>query len=92
MTFNEWMESVPDVIKGDPVWKVEAYRLALFAGDLAWVDVTKLVRDKRTISMEVIKSLLTIIPNERGFSIREESATYLTVSSPLLDDVPSPDP
>ena len=51
MTFKQWMESVPDVLKGDPVWKLEAYRLALFAGDLAWVDVTKLVSDKRTISL-----------------------------------------
>jgi hypothetical protein len=40
MTFNQWMESVPQIIKGEPVWKVQAYRLALFAGDLAWSDVT----------------------------------------------------
>ncbi|MGH8247698.1 MAG: four helix bundle protein, partial [Gammaproteobacteria bacterium] len=51
MTFMEWMKSVPEVIKGDPVWKVEAYRLALFAGDLAWRDVTKLANDKRTVSL-----------------------------------------
>ncbi len=36
---------------GDPLWKSEAYRLALFAGDLAWHDVTKLFGDGRTISL-----------------------------------------
>ena len=51
MTFKEWMETVPSVIRNDAVWRIEAYRLALFAGDLAWQDVSKLVRDKRTISL-----------------------------------------
>ena len=157
MTYKEWMESVPEVIKGDPVWRVEAYRLALFAGDLAWQDVTKLVGDRRTISLadqlnraagavsgdicegysrrsgkdqarfyeyglgsareardwyyksrhvlgekvsihrmelltHIIKSLLTIIPNERGFSIREESSEYTAVPLHLVDDPPSPEP
>jgi len=157
MTFNQWMESVPQVIKGDPVWKVQAYRLALFAGDLAWSDVTKLVGDKRTISVadqlnrsagaisgdiaegysrrsgkdqarfyeyglgssreardwyykgrhflghcvanhrmelhtHVIKSLLTIIPNERGSKIQEEPAEYIADPLHLLDNPPVPDP
>ena len=30
---------------------MEAYRLALFAADLGWYDVTKLMKDKRTISL-----------------------------------------
>ena len=156
MTFNEWLESVPQVINGDPVWKMQVYRLALFAGDLAWRDVTKLVGDKRTLSVadqlnraagaisgdiaeghsrrsgkdqarfyeyglgssreardwyykgrhvlgehvathrmelhtQVIKSLLTIIPKERGFSIREEAADYVAEPLHLLDNPPMPD-
>jgi 23S rRNA-intervening sequence protein len=51
MTFKEWMETVPAFIRNDAVWRVEAYRLALFAGDLAWQDVSRLIRDKRTISL-----------------------------------------
>ena len=51
MTFDEWIDSVPPEIKGDPLWHMEVYRLSLFAGDLAWPDVTKLVRDKRTIGL-----------------------------------------
>ena len=50
MTYEEWEAGVPAAIREDPLWKVEAYRLALFLSDLSWHDVTKLVRDKRTIS------------------------------------------
>src|ERR1043165_8172531 len=51
MTFEEWVETVPREIRDDAVWSVEVYRLALFAGDLAWHDATKLLGDKGTISM-----------------------------------------
>jgi four helix bundle protein len=30
---------------------MEVYRLSLFAADLAWPDVTKLIKDRRTISL-----------------------------------------
>jgi four helix bundle protein len=33
------------------MWRMEVYRLSLFAADLAWPDVTKLIQDKRTISL-----------------------------------------
>ncbi len=49
--YEEWLEVVPEEITGDGLWKVEAYRLALFAADLGWHDVTKLLKDKRTISL-----------------------------------------
>jgi len=51
MTFDEWLEAVPRELKEDPLWKMEIYRLALFAADLAWPDVTKLIQDKRTIGL-----------------------------------------
>lgn len=48
MTLEQWQESVPDELRGDALWKVEAYRLALFLSDLAWSDCTKLMKDPRT--------------------------------------------
>jgi four helix bundle protein len=42
---------VPEEITNDPLWRMEVYRLALFASDLAWHDVSRLVQDKRTISL-----------------------------------------
>jgi four helix bundle protein len=50
MDYAEWERSVPEAIASDPLWRVEAYRLALFAADLGH-DVTKLMSDRRTLSL-----------------------------------------
>ncbi len=143
MNYDEWATSVPEEIKGDSLWKMEAYRLALFVADVGWNDVTKLMQDKRTISLadqlyrasgsvsanlaegysrgtgkdrarfyeyalgsaresrdwyyksrqvlgdeitrhrlrlltQVIRLLLTMIPDQRGRVLREENAEYQT--------------
>lgn len=51
MNFREWLITVPDVITGDALWTVEAYRLALFAADLGWSDCTRLMQDRRTLCL-----------------------------------------
>jgi four helix bundle protein len=51
MNYRDWENQVPEHIKRDSVWKSKAYRLALFVADLPWHDSTKLVADKRTISL-----------------------------------------
>ncbi len=51
MDYTEWEQTVLGAITGDPLWRVEAYRLALFAADLGWHDVTRLMRDRRTLSL-----------------------------------------
>jgi four helix bundle protein len=35
-------------IRGDSLWKIEAYRLALFLSDLVWRDTEKLFAKRRT--------------------------------------------
>jgi four helix bundle protein len=143
MDYEEWEKTVPQAIKGDSVWKITAYRLALFLADLGWQDVTALMKDRRTIGLsdqlyralgsisanieegysrgtgkdrarfyeyalgsaresrgwyykgrhilgeavvqhrlqlltEVIRLLLTMVPDQRGYMIREDSEPYLT--------------
>ena len=51
MTYIEWEQGVPEAIRQDSLWKMEAYRLALFLSDLAWSDSTKLARDRRTVGI-----------------------------------------
>jgi four helix bundle protein len=46
MKYDEWILSVPGEITNDPIWKLEVYRLALFAGDIGWHDVLTLSKDK----------------------------------------------
>jgi four helix bundle protein len=51
MNFNDWLSSVPKAFIGDPLWSVEAYRLAMFSADVGWRDATKLTKDLRTRAM-----------------------------------------
>ena len=51
MNFETWVKVVPAEITGDSLWKMEAYRLALFAADVGWHDVTKLMGDRRTLDI-----------------------------------------
>jgi four helix bundle protein len=166
MNYGEWESTVPDFIKGDSVWNCKAYRLSLFLADLAWHDATKLVSDKRAMSLadqlyrsaggvsadveegysrgsgrdrarfyeyglgsareargwyykgrhilgnevthhrmslvtEIIKLLLTMIPDQRAHALREDSEIYRISPSPValppdaclpedLENVPMP--
>lgn len=51
MNYQEWEASVPAAITSDSLWRMEAYRLALFAADIGWQDVTALIQDKRTVAL-----------------------------------------
>ncbi len=71
MNFDEWVKTVPRTITDDPLWKVEAYRLGLFAGDIGWYDVTKLMQDKRTLDLsdQLYRSIGSISANiAEGYS------------------------
>jgi len=70
-TYRKWEETVPEEIKSDSVWKSKAYRLALFASELAWHDAITLLKDKRTISLadQLYHSASAISADiEEGFS------------------------
>lgn len=71
MNFEEWVKDVPEEITGDALWKVEAYRLGLFVGDIGWYDVTKIIGEKRTVSLadQLYRSLGSFSANvAEGFS------------------------
>ena len=71
MNYEEWEDSIPDEITNDSLWKMEAYRLGLFTADVGWYDVTKLMRDKRTVAMsnQLYRALGSISTNlAEGYS------------------------
>lgn len=154
MNYETWKKSVPGEIKADSAWKMKAYRLALFVGELGWYDISRLIKDQRTKSLsnqlyrslgsvsanlaegysrgsnkerahfyeyslgsaresrdwyykarhilgedvfshrlslltQIIRLLLTMIPQQRGKSLHEAMAEYqLTDLDPLLKNVP----
>jgi four helix bundle protein len=71
MTYDEWVATVPQEIKGDTVWRVEAYRLSLLVSDIGWEDVTVLSKDRRTwgIADQLYRALGSMSANiEEGYS------------------------
>ncbi len=47
MNYSEWEQIVPREIKDDSLWKMAAYRLALFLSDICWQDVVILLRHRQ---------------------------------------------
>jgi four helix bundle protein len=71
--YAEWIEAVPVEITQDPLWKQKVYRLALFIGELAWEDVSKLFKDRRTRSLadQLYRAVGSIAANiAEGYSRR----------------------
>jgi four helix bundle protein len=141
MEYDEWEKPVPEAIKADSLWKMTAYRLALYLSDLCWEDTSVLIKSHRMwstadqlyrsvnsvganlaegysrstgrdralfyqyalgsaresrdwyyksrhmlgdevfhrraeILVEILRLLLTMIPQQRGRTLREEQASY----------------
>jgi four helix bundle protein len=51
MSFQQWEQRVPADIKGDTLSLIEAYRLSLYLGDLAWHDANALTADPRLLDV-----------------------------------------
>lgn len=51
MDYRTWEQTVPEAYKVDSLWKMTAYRRALYLSDLCWQDTQVLFKDKRTISI-----------------------------------------
>ena len=69
--YAEWTKVVPREITDDALWSVEAYRLALFAAEIGWQDVTKLMQDRRTLGLsdQLYRALGSISANiAEGYS------------------------
>ena len=157
MNYEEWARLVPEALTQDTLWKVEAYRLAVFLADIGWNDVTRLLSDRRTIGLsdqlyrsigsisanvaegysrgtngdrarfyeyslgsareardwyykgrfvlgdvianhrvalltQVIRLLLKMVPQQRGYRINESKSHYSTVPVSLGQEVPTVQP
>lgn len=73
--YTSWLAQVPGALVGDPLWKLEAYRLALFAVDLGWFDTGLLVKDVRTkkIAGQLYRALGSVAANvAEGYARRSK--------------------
>lgn len=71
MNYSEWLGTVPPEITGDPIWKLEVYRLALFVGDIGWNDVLAISKNNLmwSVADQLHRSLGSISANlTEGYS------------------------
>jgi len=71
MNYTEWLSTVPAEITNDPIWKLEVYRLALFADDIGWNDVLALSKNNLmwSVADQLHRSLGSISANlTEGYS------------------------
>ena len=71
MKYVEWQAGVPDEIKSDSLWKLEVYRLGLFAADIAWQDALVLNKTllTRGLADQLYRAVCSISANiAEGYS------------------------
>ena len=71
MNYQEWQDKVPSDITQDPLWKLEVYRMSLFASEIGWQYVTALYKNSltRDLSSQLIRALDSISANiAEGYS------------------------
>ena len=62
---------MPESITGDALWRVKVYRLALYAANIGWNDISVLAKDRRAVSLsdQLCRSLGSISANiAEGYS------------------------
>lgn len=79
MNYQMWEKSVPPQIRGDAVWSLEAYRLALFVADVGWHDANELAKHRRTIKLggellEALGGVPSALARSVGRSVPGEAA------------------
>lgn len=73
MTYEEWLAGIPRELSDDPLWQMKVYRFAVFAGDLAWSDTSRLASDKKMLGVadQLYRAVGSIAANiAEGYSHR----------------------
>lgn len=65
LTFDEWVKTLPDSLRNDPLWKSTYYRLSMYLYDLVWLDSLVINKDfrGREIVHQVVRSAGSVCAN-----------------------------
>jgi len=65
LPFDEWVKTLPDSLRNDPLWKSAYYRFSMYIYDLMWLDTEKINKDfrGREIVHQVVKSSGSVCAN-----------------------------
>ena len=70
LPFDEWVKTLPDSLRNDPLWKSAYYRLAMYLYDLVWLDSAVINKEfrGREIVHQVVRSAGSVCANmEEGY-------------------------
>ncbi|GAB4568317.1 MAG: hypothetical protein Fur0017_11080 [Anaerolineales bacterium] len=56
LPFEEWVKTLPDSLRNDPLWKSAYYRLSMYLYDLMWIDSEVINKDFR--GREIVHQLV----------------------------------
>ena len=70
MDFDSWQDKVPEAIRADSLWKMKAYRLALYRSDLCWQDTAAILEQKKfSLADQLSRSVGSVSANlAEGYS------------------------
>lgn len=65
LPFEEWVKTLPDSLRNDPLWKSAYYRLAMYLYDLVWIDSAVINKDfrGREIVHQAVRSAGSVCAN-----------------------------
>lgn len=65
LPFEEWVKTLPDSLRSDPLWKSAYYRLSMYMYDLMWIDSEIINKDfrGREIVHQLVRSAGSVCAN-----------------------------
>jgi len=65
LPFDEWVTTLPDSLRSDPLWKSAYYRLSMYLYDLMWIDTETINKDFRgpEIVYQLVRSAGSVCAN-----------------------------
>jgi len=65
LPFDEWVKTLPEALRNDPLWKSAYYCLSLYLYDLVWLDSIAVNKDfrGREIVHQLVRSAGSVCAN-----------------------------
>jgi four helix bundle protein len=90
LPFEEWLKTLPDSLRNDPLWKSAYYRLAMYLYDLMWIDSEVINKDfrGREIVHQLVRSAGSVCANmEEAYRRGIGTADYVRIMRIALGEL-----
>ena len=90
LPLEEWVKTLPDSLRSDPLWKSAYYRLAMYLYDLMWIDSVVINKDfrGREIVHQLVRSAGSVCANmEEAYRRGIGTADYVRIMRIALGEL-----